>query len=60
MLRLDMRKHFFSKRMAKEWCRLPGEMVNAPSLAMFKRHLDNAHNNMLQLFVSTEEVRQLG
>ena len=32
---------------------------DAPSLSVFKRHLDNALNNMLQLLVSPEMVRQL-
>ena len=57
--RLDMRKHFFPERVVKPCNRLPREVVNAPSLAVFKRHLDNALNNMLELLVSPEVVRQL-
>ena len=34
---------------SKQWNRLPGKVVDAPSLSMFKRHLDNAPNNMLEL-----------
>ncbi|KAK4813465.1 hypothetical protein QYF61_006256 [Mycteria americana] len=45
--RLDIRKHFFTERMVKHCNRLPREVVNAPSLSVFKRHLDNALNNML-------------
>ncbi|KAK4831663.1 hypothetical protein QYF61_018630 [Mycteria americana] len=45
--RLDMRKHFFTKRVVKHWNRLPKEVVDAPSLSAFKGHLDNALNNML-------------
>ncbi|GAB0176695.1 hypothetical protein GRJ2_000134700 [Grus japonensis] len=45
--KLDIRKHFFTKRMVKHWNRLPREVVNAPNLSVFKRHLDNALNNML-------------
>ena len=45
--RLDLRKHFFTKRVVKSWNRLPREVVNAPSLSVFKRHLDNALHNML-------------
>ena len=43
--RVDVGKYFF--REAKHWNGLPREMVDAPSLAVFKRHLDNALNNML-------------
>ena len=45
--RLDVRKHFFTKRVLKPWDRLPGEVVNAPCLSAFKRHLDNALSNTL-------------
>ena len=56
--RLGMRRHFFTQRVVKPWNRLPGEVVGAPSLSGFKRHLDNALNNTLQLLVSPEVVRQ--
>ena len=45
--RLDIRKHFFTKKVVKHWNRLPREVVDAPSLSVFKRHLDIALNNML-------------
>ncbi|KAK4830117.1 hypothetical protein QYF61_008544, partial [Mycteria americana] len=45
--RLDIRKHFFTEREVKHWNRLPREVVNAPSLSVYKRHLDSALNNML-------------
>ncbi|GAB0183172.1 hypothetical protein GRJ2_000782500 [Grus japonensis] len=56
---LALRKHFFTERVVKHWNRLPREVVDGPSLSVFKRHLDNALNNMLQLLVSPELVRQL-
>jgi len=45
--RLDIRKHFFTERVGKPWHRLPRDVVNTPSLSVFRRHLDNALHNML-------------
>ncbi|KAJ7397772.1 Peroxisomal targeting signal 2 receptor [Pitangus sulphuratus] len=45
--RLDIRKHFLTKRVVKHWNRLPREVVNVPSLSMRKRHLDSALNNVI-------------
>ncbi|KAK4815952.1 hypothetical protein QYF61_010446 [Mycteria americana] len=42
--RLDIRKHFFTGRVIKHWNRLPREVIDAPCLSVFKRHLDNALN----------------
>ena len=46
-LRLDMRKHFCTERLLKPWNGLPGEVVDAPSLSVLERDLDNALNTML-------------
>jgi len=45
--REEIRKHFFAKSMVKHWNRLPRDVVGARCLSVFKRHSDNALNNLL-------------
>ena len=37
--RLDIRKKFFTQRVVMHWNRLPKEVVDAPSLEIFKARL---------------------
>ncbi|XP_074965174.1 uncharacterized protein LOC142064309 [Phalacrocorax aristotelis] len=45
--RLDIRKRFFPQRVVERWNRLPREAVTAPSLMIFRKHLDNALRDMV-------------
>ena len=52
MVRLDIRKKFFTLRVLKLWPRLPSEVVNAPSLGTFQARLDRALSNLILLTMS--------
>ncbi|KFW78872.1 hypothetical protein N305_03994, partial [Manacus vitellinus] len=44
---LDIRKKFCTRRVVRHWNRLPREVVDAPSLEVFKARLDKALRNLV-------------
>ncbi|KFU95875.1 hypothetical protein M959_04463, partial [Chaetura pelagica] len=44
---LDIRRKFLGVRMVRHWHRLPGEIVDAPSLEVFKARLDVALSSLV-------------
>jgi len=58
--RLNIRKKFFRMKCVKHWTRLPREVVDAPSLEIFKARLDGALSNLIQLKMSLLTAGGLG
>ena len=44
---LDIRKKSLTVRVVRHWNRLPGDVVDAPSMETFKERLDQALGNLM-------------
>jgi len=53
---LNTRKNFFPLRVTEPWPRLPREVVESPSLEIFKTHLDKVLFSLLWVTLLGQEV----
>ena len=59
MVRLDVRKWFFTQRVVRHWDRLPRAVVTALSLMEFKKHWDNTLRHRVWFLGGPEQSQEL-
>ncbi|KAJ7395660.1 hypothetical protein BTVI_153022 [Pitangus sulphuratus] len=57
--RVAIRKKFITVRVSRHWKRFPGQIVDVPSLEVFKARLDGTLSNLVQWKVSLPMTRGL-